>query len=177
MKIVQSLGGPLIGLDRNNLVRWSGIEKTNFFSNETMFANDYDALISLEPKAVGVCKMSGEGVECVLITMPLETAVISVSSTCIRIAQVEYAELDWDFARIKPVYFEKADFSRSNNVMFSTRSCEFMFFDATYRGDEIGDDYLSFTLSGGTYHFNDSVFLPDDQTGLLLYEIVRADNG
>ena len=44
MKIIESYGGPLIGLNRCDLQHWGGIEDKLFIGDAAAFANDYEAV-------------------------------------------------------------------------------------------------------------------------------------
>ena len=81
MKIIESYGGPLIGLSRCDVQHWSGIEGKLFIGDASPFSNDYDAIKSAmldDNKLSGyLAKMTGVTDEGLLINTPVRTLVVA----------------------------------------------------------------------------------------------------
>jgi hypothetical protein len=178
MKIIQSAGGSLIGLDRDRVHHWSGIAGKSFIGEQSPFPTDYEAVIDLtcgvgRPPA-DIAKLQGIIGDGLLITMPFETAIIQSDGASVYMAQAEYSEADWSFSSLGRADFDKAEFRTKEDVQFHTKSCTYLFFDSAYPADMIEDDYLSFELEQGKYTLSCAYYNPDPETGLYLYRITKS---
>ena len=175
MKAIKSNGGPLIGLDREHLPLWTGIEGKGFIGEAAPFANDYEAAGDLTDgrrhPPCSISKITGIAAEGLLITMPLRTAIVSLDNDAVYIVQAEYVDPEWDFSMVRRSDFDRAAFDPKEDVYFSCRSCTYVFFDAAYPGDEIANDCITFDLHRGHYVFSTSLHSPDERTGLILCKI------
>jgi hypothetical protein len=175
MKAIKSNGGPLIGLDRDHMRLWTGIDGKGFIGDDAPFSNDYEAGCDLLggprycPRSIS--KIAGVAAEGLLISMPLQTAVVPLDRDAIYIAQVEYADTEWDFHMVGPSDYDRAVFDPMQNVSFSCKACTYVFFDAAYAGDEIVDDCITFDLDAGQYVFSTSLYNQNKRTGLILCKI------
>lgn len=178
MKTIQSAGGPLIGLDREHLQRWSGVIGKNFLSKDTCFTTDYEAAGSLtnskDAPPCAVALLNGERNFGILISMPFETAVIEISGQSTYIAQVKYSNADWRFDEKLFEYFRKADFLLKDSVNFSCQMGIYVLFDAAYASQNVGDDFLQFRMDAGNHVLSAAEYTPDGDTGLILYKIQKA---
>jgi len=178
MKVIESLGGPLIGLDRDHMHLWTGTDSKGFIGEQSPFTNDYEAASELingrRRSPCNVAKINGTVVDGLLITMPLQTAVIAADGNSIYIAQVEFAEENWSFSMVSTSDFDKAVFDPTQDVHFSSEACTYIFFDAAYSGDDIKDDCISFELHEGNHILSSSVYSPHDSLGLILCQITTA---
>jgi Immunity protein 21 len=177
MKIIQSAGGSLIGLNRDHLPCWSGIAGKHFIGEQSPFPTDYEAVIDLTcgigRPPVDIAKLEGIIGDGLLITMPFETAIIQSDRTFVYMAQVECAEPDWSFSEISRAHFDKAQFWTQDDVHFHTKACTYLFFDSAYPSEMIEDDYLSFEIEEGDYVFSCAYDRADPRVGLYLYRITR----
>jgi hypothetical protein len=178
MKIIHSAGGPLIGLDRDHVPRWSGIAGKRFIGDQSPFPTDHEAVGDLTDGVnrppVDIAKLQGIVGDGLLITVPFRTAIIRADRTSVYMAQVEYAEAGWSFSEISKADFDKAEFQTHEDIYFHTRSCIYLFFDSAYPGEMIEDDYLSFDIAEGNYALSFALYDPDPLTNLLLYRITRS---
>lgn len=172
MKTIQSEGGPLIGIDRTHLHRWTGIDGKEFIGEASPFATDYEAICSLtdhEPRCIFELKdMIASGF---LIVEPWETAILDIDQNAIYIAQIICGEPDWTFDQITIEYFENAITHEDENFTFFTQSCSYILFDSAYPGKDIDNNYLSFDLDSGEYLMSSGFHESDDGTELTLIKI------
>lgn len=177
MKTIKSAGGPLIGLDRDQIQLWTGIEGKGFIGDDSPFDTDYEAAgYLIDGRTYPPCcvaKITGVAATGLLITMPSQTAVLDLDRNGIYIAQVEYGDPEWGFHRVDSSDFKKAQFNPEHDVNFSCKSCKFIFFDAAYSGRDIGNDFLYFELDEGQYTFSSTVYEQDNRTGLVLCKIMK----
>ena len=177
MKIIQSEGGPLIGFDREVVHYWSGIAGKRFVGETSPYDNDYEALCDMlkgrknSPSNIG--KFSGLFADGLLIRIPDETTVVEATGGSVYIAQVEAAEADWSFSLIRPSDFNKVEYDKKNKIHFYTKACAYMFFDAAYAAEDIGDDYIGFELEEGHYVFSNGFYRQDELAELILYKIEK----
>lgn len=178
MKSIQSAGGPLIALDVDQLPSWSGVFGKDFIGKNSRFETDYDAVRYFAhgrhkpPRAVALLGDHSSGP--ILIAMPFETAIIEADHHCIYMAQVEYADHNWDFRSVSTHDFEIADFDARDRIFFSCKDCTCKLFDAAYAACDVGDDCLTFEMVAGEYVLSAAEYKPDERIGLILYKIQRA---
>jgi hypothetical protein len=171
MKIVQSAGGPLIGLELDCLHSWGGVSGRTFVDAGSPLSNDYEATAGVT-NTIG--KLKGASCEGLLIAMPFETAIIESDGNSVYIAQAECAEPDWSFSDVKMADFERADFLASEDVRFRAKGGRYVVFDSAYPASQIGDDCLTFNLSRGSYTMSFSLYDPSPEASLLLYRIRKT---
>ena len=178
MKVIQSAGGSLIGLDRDHLHLWSGINGKTFIGEHSPFRTDYEAAGHLVDgrsyPPCNIAKITGVAATGLLITMPNQTAVLDLDRDAIYIAQIEYGDADWGFHLLRRSDFDEAIYDSKQDVIFSCKSCTYVFFDAAYTGQEILDDCLTFDLDAGQYLLSSALYEPDDRTGLILSKITKT---
>ena len=174
MKVIQSEGGPLIGLEQDLMHHWNGVGGKSFVGSASPFISDYEAIchyLDISGKC-SIAKFPGSPGTGLLMTMPLQTAVIENDRISGYIAQVHYADEDWCFSRVTKTDFEKAEFKE--NIPFSSRGGKFVFFDAAYPAEHVGDDYIFCEFSRGTYILSAALYYPDSRTHCILYKIERS---
>lgn len=176
MKIIQSEGGPLIGLDRKLVQNWGGAADKRYTDKASRFESDYEVLEDVYPRGAitpHVAKIVGVSGAAPLITMPYETAIVKSGRSSIYLAQVDIAPRNWVFSMIEDYLYTDVKYRKENAVVFSVEDCEFMLFDAAYAAEWIGDDYLSFPLQAGYYEISDATYRDNDKLSLILLKIER----
>ena len=180
MRTIRSNGGPLIGIDRDHMHLWTGIDGKGFIGEAAPFASDYEAagylLDGRNHPPCCIAHIQGDSAHGLLITMPNRTAVLNLDRDAIYIVQLEYGDSDWGFDQISRVDFDKAVFNLRGSVVFSCKSCTYALFDAAYAGHEIADECLTFTLDEGQHIFSSAIYEPDKKTGLILCKISKNDS-
>lgn len=173
MKVIQSAGGPLIGIERNDARCWRGIFGKDFVGEGSVYNSDYNSLIDA-PKAIG--KIHGvSSFQAILIAMPYESSIFQLEEDTAYVVQVQYAEPNWSFLDIRADDLRGADFLKHAAVSFTTKACEFVFFDSADQGKDIEDDCLSFMISSGIHELSFSIQDVDELTRLWLYRIRRVN--
>lgn len=175
MMTIHSAGGPLIAIDKRDLRRWGGINRKSFTSSPGR--TDYEVAGRLtdgrDHRACLTTIVDGGTSEGILISMPLETAVIVQEKNCIQIAQIEFGDPEWTFDLLSPDAFKNASFAPEDDVCFSCANCEYVLFDSAYDGLSVKDDHLVFSLFMGEYIISSAAYEPDERTGLILHQIQK----
>ncbi|MCW6511410.1 hypothetical protein [Lichenifustis flavocetrariae] len=104
-----------------------------------------------------IAKLPGSVLDALLITLPVETAVVGADHTSVSIAQVEAADPGWLFSDISAVDYQKANFTKK--AILETQSCVFVIFDAAYRFKDVGTEFLSFEIQQGNHHLTDAIYI------------------
>lgn len=175
MKTIQSNGGPIMGLNRDHLGSWGGVDRMQFMGADPPCENDYEALGAVLSRArpVSVLRLQGVTANALLLAMPLETAVIAADGNSAYLAQVHYADPKWSFDMITRNDFERAPYNFDKIVDFTTENGEYVFFDAAWPGNEIRNDCLIVPFDAGRYTLMSALCFPDEETHTILYRISR----
>ena len=167
----------MIGLHRGVAQLWGGASERKFVGADSPFETDYAAAghaLLNRPEPVDIALLSDGTDTALLISMPLETTVVSADDRVIKIAQVHFAPDDWSFDQISSQAFD--DVQYVENKLFLARAGAYVFFDACWEFDEVGAHFLEFQLQSGMYSFSSAVVAPADETmSLMYYKIVRED--
>ena len=174
MKIAKSEGGPFIGISHDQLQHWSGIAGTRFVGERSTYSNDYQAAGTLvdgvSAPPCSIAKLSGLRGDALLLSMPFETAVIEADGRSAFLAQVHYADEDWSFLMLSTMDFKRADYDE--HIPFSSEGGAFVFFDAAYPAEDVGENYVSFDLPRGHYVLSAALYYSDSRTLCTLYRVV-----
>ena len=170
MKMVESLGGPLIGLGRNSINCWAGTD-----GDDAPVVSDYEAACNLtdgrSQRPCHVTKIVRNEIEALLITSPLETYLLPAKNVLACICQVIYGEPDWMPSMIDIDEVISSSLQPDESITFTSTSCEYVLFDAAYAGSEIGDNFLSFGIPKGECVLSSFVYAPDELTMIIIISI------
>ena len=170
MKVIQSDGGPLICIHHDNVNLWAGIDSKSFIGEQIVDNNDYEAACKASN---GVGKISTIYGDAVVIASPYKTALLIFGTEIIYLAQVIYANPEWKFENISLKDFEKILFPEADSVQFQAQAGTYVIFDAALPGNEVAENRLVFNLPRAICKLSCGLYKPDDQTGLIFYEITR----
>jgi len=177
MRVIESNGGPIIGLHREAVSHWLGIDGRGFVDSASQFNNDYEAACAVvhgrtRPPCNGAI-LEGPNGHAIVFSRSLETAVIMSDGNAAYLAQVEYSDPDWSFSNIRIEDFDKAVFQHGISEALRLNSGNIVLFDSAYPGGEIGDDSIEFSLNDGIYRVDSALYHPDDSTALILFKIIK----
>ena len=175
MKILRSLGGPLIGLLRPEMRLWAGTDGKTFVGESSPSPSDYEAGGLLtegrEYPPCNAAKIVGEKAAGLLISMPFEISVIEKQVNHVYLAQVHYAPEYWMLSSVTPETFNLNESLFDEHIDFSSSGGDFVFFDSACRGSDIKDELIEFNLLKGKYTLSSLIHQFNDEVLLTLFRI------
>ena len=176
MKIIESAGGPLIGLSRCDLQEWSGIEGKRFIGEAAPFSNDYEAVGSAMfggRRTVGrVAKIAGSTHEGLLVNLPRRTLVVASDDLSVHLAQIWSSEANWSESMIMSSYFDQGK-KEENVVSIRVKAGGFMLFDSACPSTWLEDDLLFVDLLSGLYMCESAIWQIQGQANLIIIRMKR----
>ena len=155
---------------------WSGADGKVFVGDRSPSPSDYEAGGVLtdgrKNSPCNTAKIIGEHGIGLLISMPLETALIDAQENHAYIAQVHYAPEKWTFSSVTREVFLSKEGLFDEYIQFISEGGEFVFFDSAYTGEEIREETLSFELNGG-HKVMSSLICRDSEDVLLTLIVIR----
>ncbi|MCW6510977.1 hypothetical protein [Lichenifustis flavocetrariae] len=177
MKTITSYGGPFIGLNRKDLIRWKGVFGKGSTSPQSPYESDYNTACAL----TGQDNLSFDHAgyfsnvmsKPIIIAPPVETALITCKADQVIIAQVEAAEADWSFDHITEDVIGDAHFSGSFQIDIDDESADYVFFDSSIDGGNL-DEFLLVHFERGRYAGADAIYNHEDRAHINLYMFTRV---
>ena len=176
MKIIESAGGPLIGLSRCDLQDWSGIEGKRFIGEAAPFSDDYEAVGSAMfggRRAVGsLSRISGSTHEGLLVNLPLKTLIVASNDQSVHLAQIWSSEINWSTSMITTDYFDQGK-KEEEILIIEVKPGGFVFFDSACPSSWLEDNFLSVDLSAGRYVCESAIWIVKGQAELIIIRMER----
>ena len=176
MKIIESYGGPLIGLSRCDVQHWSGIEGKLFIGDASPFSDDYDAtkfaMLGDDNLCGYLAKLTGVTCEGLLINTPVRTLVVASDDRSVYLAQIESSETGWSPAMIEKEHFNLGTKSH-DKISINVKNGDFILFDSSAPSDGIEDDFLAVDLNEGLYTCESAIYKVKGEAKLILIRMEK----
>ena len=176
MKIIESYGGPLIGLNRCDLQHWGGIEDKLFIGDAAAFANDYEAVglaMLNDRKLAGyLAKINGVRHEGLLINTPLPTLIVASDDRSVYLAQIESSEIGWSRSMITKDHFSLG--KKDDEIIYlNVKDGGWIIFDSSASWDCMGEDFLEVDLKEGVYACESANYKEKGEVELIMIRLEK----
>ncbi|HEY4405989.1 MAG TPA: Imm21 family immunity protein [Xanthobacteraceae bacterium] len=170
MDEIESLGGPLICVERRLSHQWLGIDGLSIKTDASVvgISTDYERAYRRPPEYLGVLPLT-HGAALILGDRPMITGVWKNALGQVIIWRISYAEEDDDIPAMLASLAEKSFERPVESIEFSFGSPDVVTFDSSCPGDEAQPESVSFDIEPGRYQVTTHEVKPAPSTELVLH--------